>query len=167
MLYPNSPLYVILWDRLGRSNSLILSWKVRFAAPVKWPVSSGRTLCWHLELPALTKVRSYLYTSENCAGYIDPASTRILGSCTGLLAGVVASSSQRLSDLIDLGVLAVRIAFRIGVLVATLRDRLQPDLTGPESWSRVVTGFGKESMVGALDKFHAETVSIISKVRSF
>ena len=102
--------------------------------------------------------RSYLHVTPDCNEYIDPSKTRILGSCTGLLAGIAASSSRGLSDLPILGVTLVRVAFRTGVLVAGLRDLLQQGPTSQESWSTVFAGLSENAMKDALKKIHADNV---------
>lgn len=106
----------------------------------------------------LTISRSYLHATSDCVEYINPSSTRILGSCTGLLAGVAASSSRGLSDLPNIGVTLVRVAFRIGVLVASLGDSLQQNSSSQESWSTVITGLSEDAMRNVLDKSHADNV---------
>lgn len=120
-----------------------------------------------LAIPSLTSYRSYLHFTSDSIGYIDPSSTRILGSCTGLLAGVAASSSRGLSDLPDIGVTLVRVAFRIGLLVATVGNSLQQGYPSQESWSTVITGVNEKAMRDILGKSHTSNVrteTILSKV---
>ena len=102
---------------------------------------------------------SFLHTMTNDGEYIDPSNTRIMGSCTGLLAGVAASSSRGMANLPILGVTLVRLAFRIGVLVAATREWLQQGSSSEESWSTVMTGISEEAMEEILDKFHNNNVS--------
>lgn len=111
-----------------------------------------------LAIPVLTPCRSYLHVTSDCIGYIDPQSTRILGSCTGLLAGVAASSSRGLSDLPNIGATLVRVAFRVGVLVASSGDSLQQGYPSQESWSTVITGLNESAMKNVLEKSHAGNV---------
>ncbi|KAL9578434.1 MAG: hypothetical protein Q9212_005718, partial [Teloschistes hypoglaucus] len=106
---------------------------------------------------ALTPSNSYLYQSSRD---FDSSNTRIIGSCTGLLAAVAASSSRNPSRLLVLGVLLVRIAFRTGLLVASNGDRLQQGSTS-QSWSIAVMGMKKDSMEELLKEFNStEGVSI-------
>ncbi|KAL9030755.1 MAG: hypothetical protein Q9196_001159 [Gyalolechia fulgens] len=98
---------------------------------------------------------NYLYHSSN---HIDPSSTRIIGSCTGLLAAVAASSSSNLSELPILGVALVRIAFRVGLLVANTKNRLQQGRADDESWSVAVMGLDKDPMNELLNQFNETEV---------
>ncbi|KAL8840310.1 MAG: hypothetical protein Q9170_001394 [Blastenia crenularia] len=95
---------------------------------------------------------------------IDPSDTRIIGSCTGLLAAVAASSSRDLSQLPVIGVALVRIAFRVGLLVADTRDRIQPVSTNRESWSTAVMGLDESAMIELLEQFNEkEAISASSQ----
>ncbi|KAI4121902.1 MAG: hypothetical protein LQ338_006102 [Usnochroma carphineum] len=98
---------------------------------------------------------SYLCQTSS---HIDPSDTRIIGSCTGLLAAVVASSSPSVSQLPTLGVALVRIAFRAGLLVADTRNRLQQGSTNQENWSVAVKGLNEDSMNELLRQFNAREV---------
>ncbi|KAL8720159.1 MAG: hypothetical protein Q9225_002947 [Loekoesia sp. 1 TL-2023] len=92
------------------------------------------------------------------SSHIDPSNTRIIGSCTGLLAAVAASSSQSLLQLPVLGVALVRIAFRAGLLVANTGNRLQQGSMTPESWSVAVMGSDEGSISELLRQFNASEV---------
>ena len=107
-------------------------------------------------MKVLKSVPSYFeVTSEP----FNPSNTRILGSCTGLLAAVAVSSSQSLADLPLVGVEIIRIAFRIGLCVAATRNRLQPGSDGQGSWSMIITGTEKGTFREELKQFHEENVS--------
>ncbi|KAL8767433.1 MAG: hypothetical protein Q9194_005985 [Teloschistes cf. exilis] len=100
---------------------------------------------------------SYQYQSSRD---FDSSNTRIIGSCTGLLAAVAASSSKNSSRLPVLGVLLVRIAFRAGLLVASTGNRLQQGSTN-HSWSIAVMGMDRDSMDELLKEFNStEAISI-------
>lgn len=109
---------------------------------------------WLLEYHALTPAYSYLYQSSS---QLDPSNTRIIGSCTGLLAAVAASSSPNLSRLPSLGVLLVRIAFRAGLLVASTGNRLQQSSTD-QCWSIAVMGMERDPMNELLGQFNSTEV---------
>ncbi|KAL8929531.1 MAG: hypothetical protein Q9208_001200 [Pyrenodesmia sp. 3 TL-2023] len=99
----------------------------------------------------------YLYQSSS---QFDPSNTRIIGSCTGLLAAVAASSSPNLSRLPSLGVLLVRIAFRAGLLVASTGNRLQQGSTD-QCWSVAVMGVERDPMDELLEQFNStEAISV-------
>ncbi|KAL8801213.1 MAG: hypothetical protein Q9182_004607 [Xanthomendoza sp. 2 TL-2023] len=102
---------------------------------------------------------SYLYHSSS---HLDPSSTRIVGSCTGLLAAVAASSSRNLSRLPVLGVQLVRIAFRTGLLVTSTANRLQQGSTN-QSWSIAVMGIDRDSMDELLRQFNSKKAISMSK----
>ncbi|KAL8700830.1 MAG: hypothetical protein Q9224_000778 [Gallowayella concinna] len=102
---------------------------------------------------------SYLYHSSSP---FDPSNTRIIGSCTGLLAAVAASSSRNLSRLPVLGVQMVRIAFRVGLLVASTGDRLQQG-SANLSWSIAVMGMDRDSMDELLKQFNLNEAISIAK----
>lgn len=105
---------------------------------------------------ALTPGNSYLYQSSRD---FDSSNTRIIGSCTGLLAAVAASSSRNSSRLPVLGVLLVRIAFRAGLLVASTGNRLQQGSTN-HSWSIAVMGMDRDSMDELLKEFNSTEVRV-------
>ena len=98
---------------------------------------------------------SYVHSTPDC---IDPSNSRIIGLCTGLLAAIVASSFRSFSDLPILGTALVRIAFRIGVVVAGSRERLQQGPRGQDSWSVAVAESSEETMKATLRKFHIDKV---------
>ena len=80
----------------------------------------------------------------------------IVGLCFGeLSAGAVALSSN-LTDLLSIGVEAVRTAFRTGVAAQTLAEEIEPrDIGSPESWSislSIETGLGNEETLAAVTK---------------
>ena len=100
-------------------------------------------------------ILSYLQATSR---YPDRSNTRIIGSCTGLLAAVAASSSRGLSELPDLGVTLVRIAFRVGVAVAGSRQRVQQGPTRQGSWSVAVAEASQDKMRELIKQFHADEV---------
>ena len=102
----------------------------------------------------LTSVSFLQATSK----HLDDSNTRIIGSCTGLLAAVAASSSRSLADLPVLGVLLVRIAFRVGVAVADARERMQQGPSRQGSWSVAVAESSQEKMRDLLGQFHVDEV---------
>lgn len=98
---------------------------------------------------------SYVHSTPD---RIDPSNSRIIGLCTGLLAAVVASSFRTFSDLPTLGTALVRIAFRVGVVVAGSRERLQPEPKGKDSWSVAVAESNEDTMKATLKQFHNDKV---------
>lgn len=81
-------------------------------------------------------------TSFNAKIRDYPSSKRyILGSCTGLLTGAVATALSPCNrQWMPLAIQAVCIAFRIGIVTASARECLIADEDLQESWSSVVRG---------------------------
>ncbi|KAI4146620.1 MAG: hypothetical protein L6R39_003393 [Caloplaca ligustica] len=83
------------------------------------------------------------FYEESTEEYIFDASNACLtGMGIGLLASSAISMSQSMSDIPLAGAEAVRIAFRLGVLVDEVSQNLEPreEGTSPDTWAIVVTG---------------------------
>jgi iterative type I PKS product template protein len=87
----------------------------------------------------------------------NPANTRIVGLCTGLIAGSVVASARSLSELIPLATEAVRIAFRTGSCVGAAKAALEHAANAKENWSTVVTGITESDARNALARFHDDS----------
>lgn len=98
---------------------------------------------------------SYVHATSD---YINPSNSRIIGLCTGMLAAVAASSFRSFSDLPTLGTALVRIAFRVGVVVAGSRERLQQGPRGQASWAVAVAESNEDRMKATLRQFHIDKV---------
>ncbi|KAI9688899.1 MAG: Type I Iterative PKS [Bathelium mastoideum] len=96
------------------------------------------------------------YYSEHPTELPNAANTRIIGLCTGLLAGAAIASSRSLTELIALGIEVVKIAFRTGSTTGTAKYALEHSTNNRESWSTIVTGTSEQSAKDALDRFHKE-----------
>ncbi|OAK99816.1 ketoacyl-synt-domain-containing protein [Phaeosphaeriaceae sp. SRC1lsM3a] len=96
------------------------------------------------------------YYAENPSELPNPANTRIVGLCTGLLAASVVASARSLSELLPLATEAVRIAFRAGSCVGAAKDALENATDAKESWSTIVTGISEQDARDALNAFHDE-----------
>lgn len=81
------------------------------------------------------------------------ANARVLGLCTGLIAGSVVASSKSVTDLVPLAVEAVRIAFRTGTCVGTAANAIDPSRA---SWSTIVAGISEKAAKSAIAEFHGE-----------
>ena len=103
----------------------------------------------------IDSTRSFL---EATSKHLSDSNTRIIGSCTGMLAAVAASSSRSLPDLLALGVTLVRIAFRVGVAVADSRERMQQGPSCQGSWSVAVAESNQDKMQDLLAQFHTSEV---------
>ena len=82
----------------------------------------------------------------------------IIGLCTGLLAASAVSSISCPTSLIPIAVETVRLAFRLGLRVDSVADRLRPRGQDQDSWSVLVSGLGDVVAQCAIDDFHADVV---------
>lgn len=89
-------------------------------------------------------------------------SKSIIGLCTGLLPAAAVSSFSSSTSCIPLAVETVRIAFRLGLHVATVADRLRVKSHKEESWSVLVSGITEVAAKYAVKDFNDQTVSILS-----
>ncbi|KAF2177410.1 polyketide synthase-like protein [Zopfia rhizophila CBS 207.26] len=96
------------------------------------------------------------YYGESPTELPNPANTRVLGLCTGLLAASVVASSRTLGELLPLAVEAVRIAFRAGTCVGAAKDALEQAANAKESWSTIITGTSENAARSAISEFHDE-----------
>ncbi|KAK4609999.1 Norsolorinic acid synthase [Fulvia fulva] len=86
-------------------------------------------------------------------------SSYVLGICTGSLAAAAVSSSSSLSELLPIAVQTALIAFRLGLCVTDMRDRLESateDRTQP--WSVVLFDTNEQTAVQAIKDFCASNV---------
>ena len=88
--------------------------------------------------------------------YPDMDNDRILGLCTGALAAAAASCSRNTLDLIPLGIEAIIIAFKTGLHVSDVAQRIEPPQDFDRSWSMVVTG---SAVAGVVKTFCEQSVS--------
>jgi hypothetical protein len=70
------------------------------------------------------------------------------------------SSSQNTLELIGKALITVRVAFRIGVKVSGVAQRLtrNGEANGGQSWSRLVLGAQKEPSIAAVENFNDQQV---------
>ncbi|KAF2031853.1 ketoacyl-synt-domain-containing protein [Setomelanomma holmii] len=96
------------------------------------------------------------YFAENPSELPNPANTRIVGLCTGLLAASVVASARSLSELLPLATEAVRIAFRVGSCVGAAKDALEHATHTNHPWSTIVTNVSEQDAKNLLAEFHDE-----------
>ncbi|CAI6338526.1 unnamed protein product [Periconia digitata] len=105
----------------------------------------------------LAQLSHYIgYYGDNPTEIPSLPNTRILGLCTGLIAGSVVASAKTLDELVLLGVEAVRIAFRAGHCVTTAKEALEGISNDKDSWSTIVTGISENDAKSAIADFHLE-----------
>ena len=110
-------------------------------------------------LTYISQIACFLgYQGSGAIEYPSEPSTHIVGSCTGLLAAAVVSSSRSLVDLLPLAVEVVRIAFRIGSLVNEVRDQIEEPSSRSASWSVVLPGLCELDAVHIIKDFHETNV---------
>ena len=98
--------------------------------------------------------------------YPRPDETYVLGLCTGSLAAAAISSCGSLSELLPAAVQTVLVAFRLGLCVVDVRDRLeQPSPGEPQSWSIVFPGLEPDRATTLLDAFCKAKVCCLHVVR--
>jgi hypothetical protein len=95
------------------------------------------------------------YFAEHPTELPNPSNTRVVGLCTGLLAGSVVASARSLSELLPLATEAVRVAFRAGTCVGAAKEALEQSST-KETWSTIVTNISEDAAKDAINAFHEE-----------
>lgn len=81
----------------------------------------------------------------------------VLGLCTGSLAAAAVSTSSSLSELLPAAVQTVHVAFRLGLCVVDMRDRIEPRHGDPpKPWSAVFPGLNPTQAQEKLDEFCTE-----------
>ncbi|KAI9744716.1 MAG: hypothetical protein M1818_001641 [Claussenomyces sp. TS43310] len=86
--------------------------------------------------------------------YPRPEDTYVLGICTGALAAAAIASCSTLSELLPAAVQTVQIAFRLGLCVVDVRDRIEiPSAEVSQEWSMVVPGLDPKTAAEAIGEF--------------
>ena len=121
-------------------------------------------MCALAEVVWVDLAKSYSHFEECPKSYLNssstsPTDTRLLGLCTGLLAATAVASVDSLTALLPLAVEVIRIAFRTGVHVWAVSERIEGRLDRQESWSTILAGIDAKSAEGILNRFHQEHVS--------
>jgi len=108
-------------------------------------------------LVTVTQLGHYIgYFSEHPSEVPAASNTRVLGLCTGLLAATAVVSARTVEELVPLGVQFVRIAFRSGAVVDSVRSALSQVGEEKTPWSTIVTGTTEQAAKDALAAFHEE-----------
>lgn len=116
----------------------------------------------HVQLPGIDANGLVSFYEESNEEYIFDASNSCLtGMGIGLLASSAIAMSQSMSDIPLAGAEAVRIAFRLGVLVDEVSQNLEPREEGssPDTWAIVVTGVTESGVQKELDTIQTKIVS--------
>lgn len=103
-------------------------------------------------------MRSFRYHESRSRCDSQSGATCLAGLGTGLLATAAVSLSPALADIPLAGAEVVRIAFRLGVVVADVSQNLQPrpltDTSPPETWAHVVPDVAADDVQKELDAIH-------------
>lgn len=114
--------------------------------------------------------RSFLYTLvqklNNLNSKADPwdyhaGNSRMLGVCTGALAAAAVSCSRSVLELVPMAVDAVTVAFRTGVHVMDVAQRIEPSEASDRSWSLIIPGAASAEAVNRLREESVRTTSYI------
>lgn len=96
------------------------------------------------------------YFSEHPDELPAASNTRVIGLCTGLLAASAVVSSKTVEELAIIGVEFVRIAFRSGAAVDSVRSMLGQSGQDKATWSTIVTGASEAATKEILSVFHED-----------
>ena len=92
----------------------------------------------------------------------DSHNTYILGACTGSIAASAIASATSLTTLLPLAVEAVRIAFRTGLYVGDVAERLEGPHYACKSWSTIIATSDKGAAENTIEQFNQAHVRQLS-----
>jgi hypothetical protein len=98
------------------------------------------------------------FFEEQSLTYLKSPNTRVIGVCTGLLAASAIVSCESLTSLLPLAVELVRVAYRVGSLVAAKINTLEVQTESQNSWATVVLGLSVDAAQNSLDQFNQNEV---------
>ena len=87
--------------------------------------------------------------------------SRMLGVCTGALAAAAVSCSRSVLELVPIAVDAVAVAFRTGMHVIDVAQRIEPSDASDESWSTIIAGLASAEAVHRLCEQSVRTPSYV------
>ncbi|KIX08904.1 uncharacterized protein Z518_03561 [Rhinocladiella mackenziei CBS 650.93] len=132
--------------------------------------TSVETLLWRytesgVQHPAIESALVYIHQvasllrhyGDGADLYPKADTTRIVGSCTGLLSAAAVSSARTYRELVSVAIEVLKLAFRVGAQVAQVCDELKQTSPDPGSWAAIFPGVGKESAYLVLEKFAKDT----------
>ena len=108
----------------------------------------------HVKVQKLNNLYSQVDPQHYCGD-----NARILGLCTGALAAAAVSCSCSTLELIPRAVDAVIVAFRTGMHVTDVAQRVEPSDASDRSWSIIIPGLA--SGEAAVTRFCEQTVRIV------
>ena len=87
--------------------------------------------------------------------------SRVLGVCTGALAAAAVSCSRSVLELVPMAVAAVTVAFRTGMHVMDVAQRIEPSDATDQSWSIIVPGAASAEAVHRICEQSVRTMSYV------
>lgn len=124
---------------------------------VLWNQTGKRCIPLDMVVTCLYQLGKFISQAELCDFVADKS--RVVGLCTGALAAAAVSCSRSTLDLVPLAVDAVIVAFRTGLLVTDVAQRVAPSYEFDGSWSIIIPG---STSAEAVHQFCAETVSVLT-----
>ena len=85
----------------------------------------------------------------------------MLGVCTGALAAAAVSCSRSVLELVPMAVDAVAVAFRTGMHVMDVAQRIEPSDASDQSWSIIISGSASAEAVQILCEQSVRTPSCV------
>ncbi|CAK7211744.1 Type I Iterative PKS [Sporothrix bragantina] len=117
------------------------------AQDTKHPGLDGALLC-------VTQLAHYIdHAEKNWEDVTRHDHTFLVGLCSGLFAAAAIASTPSLSTLVPVAVQAVLMAFRTGLYVSSLADRLCPPTEKNESWTYIFPNQQEEAVRHLLAEF--------------
>ncbi|KAF2278554.1 polyketide synthase-like protein [Westerdykella ornata] len=99
----------------------------------------------------------FRYYTDRPEHYPTPHNARVVGICTGMIAGAAVASARSLPELLPLALRAVRYAFRLGTETAQARDGIEPNgAEQPQPWSYIVADMTEGTARDAIDRLNEE-----------
>ncbi|XXG97472.1 hypothetical protein Hte_003774 [Hypoxylon texense] len=117
---------------------------------VLWKPDGKR--CIPLDMAITCMYQLGVFISRADPQYPSAENARVLGLCTGALAATAVSCSRSTLDLVPVAVDAVVAAFRTGMLVTSVKRRVEHSQDADQSWSMVVSGSTSSEAVHAFCK---------------
>ncbi|OIW23644.1 ketoacyl-synt-domain-containing protein [Coniochaeta ligniaria NRRL 30616] len=117
------------------------------AQSVKHPGIDGALLC-------VSQLAHYIDHAEKNWEDVTNRQTFNVGLCSGLFAATAVASTPSLSALVPVAVEVVLMAFRVGLHVHSLAEKLSPTLEASESWTYIYPGVKEAQASTVLSDFH-------------
>ncbi|KAI1506778.1 ketoacyl-synt-domain-containing protein, partial [Biscogniauxia marginata] len=105
---------------------------------VLWKQDGKRCIALDMAVTCLYQLGAFISQADTWD--FNAHNSRILGLCTGALAAAAVGCSRSTLDLVPVAVDAVTLAFRTGMHVTDMSQRLQPSNSSEQSWSIIVPG---------------------------